>query len=210
MEQRLGQSHLRGAKIGIFLLSVLSVSLLVSTTYSRPASAEGFLYSTLRCTVGLLTGTDCRTAPTPQTSPEPTPTPVQPAQPLQANQSEAPSATAPQPESQSVEMPTIQTTPIDTTVAALEPITTLPNATHRLPVQLTNNDYAAYIYLSTGSVKGAATIATAPIEKSGEGWRILTVAWYWWVLGLVTLVTLFVWGKKQNFKNLFSIARNKQ
>ena len=38
--------------------------------------------------------------------------------------------------------------------------------------------------------------ASAPVvQRSGEGWRLLDIAWYWWGIAAVLLGTIFLSGK---------------
>jgi hypothetical protein len=197
MESRTWRESLRGVKIYFIILASISLSLFVVLLHPQPAHAEGFLSKTVRCVVGGLLGADCRTVPSLAPTPTPVPTAPAPSAPTEPQASQSSNA-SPAPSSQakagtvrqpsSAQLKTAE--PINIELPDTPEVPVLPATNHRT-VSLTNTMSFAFPYgTGHGQSDTAALSAPAAFEPSQEGWRILGVAWYWWVIG--TVLTLGV------------------
>ncbi len=214
MENRTGLYSLRGVKIYVFILTIVSLSLFVSLIHSQPAKAEGFLSQTVRCVVGGLLGADCRT-PSPAPTPTHTPTPVftpSPTAPAPAASSQAPSQSQSQPVSSSstggstgnapvasssnqTQSASIRQTtgsqlkrvaPLNVDLPESPQLPTLPVTNHRTTSEA---NILSFVFPYGAGFGQADTAAATPvaIEASKEGWKVLGIAWYWWGIGALAI-----------------------
>jgi pyruvate/2-oxoglutarate dehydrogenase complex dihydrolipoamide acyltransferase (E2) component len=202
---------LRGVKNYLFILTSISLSLFFSVIPSQPASAEGFLFKTVRCVVGGLLGSDCQTAPTPAPTPAPAPSTPAPAEPQPANPSQpqqsAPSATQPQaaPVRKPANTQLNEMAPINIDMPQTSELPALP-ATRRDSVQASTIEYAFANRGVFGQNTTSAQTDQPAFQPSREGWRILGISWYWWAAGIGVIVGVGLWMKKKA-KGPFRIAK---
>jgi len=195
MERRAWLYSLRDIRIYVFILAIISFSLVGSLIHSQPASAESFLGKTVRCVVGgLLLGADCRT-PVDQT-----PTTPPAAEPQPANTPASNPNTNTTPSQQSVQQSTnatvTQLAPIEDVELAVDTpeLPVLPSVTHRNPTQPELAGFATVNNIPGSGTLGASTLA---IEPSSEGWRIFGIPWYWFGVVAAVLFAAGVWTKKR-------------
>lgn len=194
---------IQGTKVTAFLVLSLGVSSILTISDSRPASAESpSLLGTVRCLVRTVLLTDCPKLGTP--APVVTPQPIAPSSP-----SKAPAQPANQTPSQPAPSRTNGTTPrgSQTTVAPEADEVTMPDTTLKeydevkKPVtepgayatDIKNAENLAYFNnYSPYAVAGAKTEAAAslPVQRTSEGWRIFGIAWYWWGIVILLVVTI--------------------
>ena len=193
MERRAWLKSLRGIRIYIFVLTIISLSLVGSLIHSQPASAESFLGKTVRCVVGgLLLGADCRT-PVEQTPTTPPAVEPQPANTPASNPNTTPS---PQPVQQPTNTQVTQLAPIEDIELAVDTpeLPVLPSVTHRNPSQPEVAGFATVNNIPGSGTLGASTLA---IEPSSEGWRIFGIPWYWFGVVAAAVFAAGVWVKKR-------------
>ncbi len=216
MGKRTWLVSLRSVKISVFALAVLGVSLVSSLGYSRPASAESLLGKTLECVVTLFIPQSCRPAAAPSNSPAPAPTPAaEPSPAATGNASESANGSVAPPPASTSTAPTTQgveyTAPPELKQAeelqAIEKAPELPAAVHHRSFNYEPMAYLAYMY----GVKGASTTAAASenevIESTANGWHILGIAWYWWLVGSAVVAGGVAWLRKANYKRDLSIVK---
>lgn len=171
------------AKVTLVFLLTLSIATIFTLLSPRAAHAEGFLLPTVRCVVQTLLADGCRTnettpqAPTTQNTPSSNeqsspPSAPQPAGPTsQQGQSTTGPYFEPIPEPQTDTIPDIQAAPS----------TPLSDASH-----IDESEYVAYFntYSRYAVQRAQAAPQSAEIVQAGpEGWKIMGIAWYWWLIG---------------------------
>jgi len=202
MQKRTWLYGLHGVKLYLFILAIISISLIVSVLHSQPAKAEGVLGRTLRCVVGGLLGSECP-APVTQTPAAPVAPAAEP-QPAATNSN---TNTAPPVQTQPVAQPgaasTVPLAPIEMAEPVVEAseLPALPYATHRGGIQA---EFMNFV-MRNSQVQPPATgvLGATALEPSREGWKILGIAWYWWGIALTTVAIL--WGKKRRTLALVSV-----
>ena len=185
MERRAWFNDRRSVRIYLFILTIISLSLIASLVHSQPAHAEGFLGKTVRCVVGGLLGADCRTPATQQ--PVATP-PAAESQPANQNSDSNNSTTGQAqitPARQANTATSSQITPIaNIDLPATPELPTLPLINHRNPAQAEFTNFAmtnSNVYAPGGETLG---VSTSAFESSRDGWRIMGAPWYLWGIGL--------------------------
>jgi hypothetical protein len=181
------QPILRGAKIMLFLLGFTALVFSLIVLFARPTHAESFLSKTTCGVVGLL-GIHCSKPVAPEPAPPSQPTPPQPAptpsentSSNQASPTNSGSAATPEPISMEV-----------------QPITEIPAIPRDQPHYgslPSSSGYLANAMVLSPAQKQVLGASSAPLQASGEGWRIYGVAWYWWVIALLGGAGLFMAGK---------------
>lgn len=207
MIDRTSWMNLRGVKLGIITLSILSASFLGVLVQPQPVRAEGFLSRTIDCVFGVLKLQDCRTSP-----------------------SNAPKQTAPKKQDQQNQtQQQTQTTQTDKTTTQDKPEVTPISKDHipgdvkeiqPLPRNVTRPSGVAQQNARTASPSNQRSFidqngvlgiqATADKPATAEGWYIFGVAWYWWLVvigGILTLVA--IWKNRGNYKEYLSIVKSK-
>lgn len=188
----------------MFLLAVVIVASVMIIGNPRTTRAEGLLY-TVKCTVSGLLGKVCE---------KKTPNPTAPVTPVQ------PAPNTPEPAQQPATTPTV---PPDTSAGVIAPPPTTPIALDEIKVEdrvlaHTVSTQRAYQYPShvvasaypTG-VNGEKTIASsvgpAFLEATVDGWRLMGLLWYWWVVIFTALIGLVVLIRTTVIKSFFSIVK---
>lgn len=203
MERRTRFNSLRGARMYLFIIAVISLSLLASLFHSRPAHAEDFLRKTVQCVVGVLFREDCQqNTPTPhiETAPASDPAASQPS----TTSSSSSAVATPQPPTTvspaQVNSQVVRMTPIDTQLAAHE----LPSWSRAAYDGVALTDSLPY-GLAYGLADGVSA-NSEPLEATREGWRILGILWYWWAAGIAAMVGVGLWVKKKFITRLVITA----
>lgn len=183
----------------------------------RPTHAEGFLYR-VTCLVGKHFLKICRDAPTEQPPAEQNPpAPIQPTSSDPPTPANTPIQPNPAPASQQVTAPSVVVTNTSPPLELEEPLTT------ELPVvSLITNDsppLVAYQFPSgalmsvyggaqnDSSVLGADSSETPFLEATPQGWRLMGLLWYWWVLILGVVIGAFTFIRKTVTKTFPSIVK---
>lgn len=212
MGERLQLSKLRSVRISLFTLAVLGVSLISSLGYSRPTSAEGFLDSTLGCLLTLYIPQRCRPlVATPAPAPVPSPTSAAEATPSSSGATSGPVAppptTAPAAPVEGVEYMTPPAFDRTEELKAVEKAPELPASVHQRSFSYEPMAYLAYVY----GVKGASITSATPraevIESTSNGWHVLGVVWYWWLVSAASIAGFFAWFKRSNYKKNLSLVK---
>ncbi len=186
---------LRGAKLSTkftaFLFLALSTAFSLALIHPQPVNAEGHLFGKVRCVVRTVFNKDCQNktqqpvAEAPHqggvTSGGSTNAGQQPGTPPAGSTETAPPVNGAALEP--IEIPE----ELQVSYATLELPEVVPTTSNR---PLNESEYAAYFdTFSPYAVAGAKTTAiteNAPVQRSAEGWLVLGVAWYWWlIVGLV-------------------------
>jgi len=185
----------KGRKVTLFLFLVLVSASSLVLINSRPSYAESpSLLGTVRCVLRTVLLTECAPSDTPAPlAPTPAPAPSSPS-PAQspssgstANASSAQAATS---------------TPAAGAVAGAQDValpdtalTNYPNIRSLTPASstgyaLNDSNYLAYFnsYSPYALAAGQEAAASGLVEASADGWKILGVAWYWWVVAAALLV----------------------
>lgn len=181
------QPILRGSKIRIFLASIILASIF-SVTLPTQAQAKGLFY-TLGCTLKSVLSTKCakEATPRPEETPSQSPTEPQQDQPKPA-QSETSSPSSPAPEQMEPIVLDKKLTQRIPEVASLQTIGTIPTDA---------SNSTANSVVPRATVLGIESTPVplrqpAFIQPSVEGWKIVGVAWYWWLLTVAGLGAIFV------------------
>ncbi len=161
-----------------FLLGLLLIPTLIVIATPRPTYAEGLLYK-VGCVVKVLLDANCTNTKT--TSPAPAQTTAPPS-----------STTAAPTPSQSGASSTTQA-PITTNPS---PTAALPDMTGLVaPPQLAPDSHTPSVAYALPQIRataspsptGAAAQVAMALEPTDQGWRILGVLWYWWLLPAAAL-----------------------
>lgn len=186
----------RGMNGITFLLFVFAFSLVITISTPRTTYAEGPLLGTVRCLVETVLLQRCKPVSTP--APEPTSSSGgSSASPSSTNKSTQPSSpratsggaqattTMPANPSSNVAQEVDIVLPKET--AKMAPAVKGEMAPHVPGAGLTSADYMAFFntYSRYATDVQPRQAGFVPFETSAEGWKILGMAWYWWVaLGL--------------------------
>lgn len=196
----------------MLLLAVCLVSSFAVIQSPRPTHAEGFLYR-VTCVVGNYFLKICRDAPTEQVPAE------QPPSSNPSTPANTPAQPNPAPASQQV---TAQSVVVTNTSPPLEleepePLTaelpTIPLITDNAP-PLVAYQFPSSALLSVyggaqndSSVLGADSSETPFLEATPQGWRLMGLLWYWWVLILGVVLGAFTFMRKTVTKTFPSIVK---
>jgi len=189
--------------------------------FPRPVAAEGLLYRTT-CLVRSLLAVDCRERASPVTqpeepanetpapaSPQPTPAPTSsgsnptpstdtPSQQGTQNGGSAVAPSAPAPIKIDGELPT--------PLSGVAPVEAVGPDQKILAHYIAMNVPAAHS--NAFAVLGASDNEAVPIKATPEGWVVLGIAWYWWLLLTgVAISGITILAKRGMFKKILSIAR---
>lgn len=199
---------LRGVKITGFLLAVVSFASFAALQQSRPVGAESFLFQTVQCVLGSVLGKTCESgsaatqlaysSASGQSSSRSSSGQGQP--PQGANQGNGNGKAAPAPpadpqtatDANSFAMPLID--PIEIQSKALNSYAALPDTPLTMAdtmQQFQGNSQQVFPY----GIRSAASTDAGPVsfvKPSREGWQVLGIAWYWWVL-VAVIVMVAVW-----------------
>ncbi|MGV9002313.1 MAG: hypothetical protein ACOH18_05165 [Candidatus Saccharimonadaceae bacterium] len=184
------KATVKGTHATIFFLLALSTATIMTISNPRPASAEGPLLGTVDCLLRTILTGPCKSAEAPTQTTKPATSSSSPSQPAS---------------SQAASTGNVATSDKKTyNTIAMEPMN-VPENLKTIPTEVTsvsaitsNNDtttgaeYLTYFNkYSKYAVAGAKQqAAVAPIERTGEGWRLFGVAWYWWGMGLLALAVI--------------------
>lgn len=200
MERRTWPQGLRGVKLSIIALGILSASFLSSVIHSRPASAESFLQRTVGCVTDILALKSCaKPTVSPVTSASSSngqgATPATPANSSSPTTSSS-AATSSKPASYGDIANSVEQTPLSTDT--VRPADTPP----ALPVDVQGlASYgpilsAAYATKTFGHMTADTTHTQAILQPSEEGWRLFGVAWYWWLMAIAAITAAAIVVKK--------------
>ena len=193
------RAKLQGTQVAVFLSMVLLISVFTVVLSPRSTHAEGPLFGTVRCLVQSLFWTACPPSEPVAPAPSPTsprqpegPTPAGPARPgesqNQTNQGTS-SDFKPKP---------IDESSIPGEVHPMAPAVKPIGLNGELHNYMSEEEALAYFnshskYAVAGAHNEAASATV--VQRSGEGWRLLDIAWYWWGIAAVLLATVFLSGK---------------
>jgi hypothetical protein len=186
-----------------FVLFAFVLSITITIATPRPTYAEGPLLGTVRCVLKTVLLQRCQPAQTPPNvtpAPEPTPpkgsgaepsspsTTNKPAQPSSPDASSGGTQVNPTPARSSSNVAQEGEIALPKETAEMAPAVKGAAALHASGASLTDADYMTFFntYSRYATDAQPRQLSAAPLETSSEGWKILGVAWYWWVaLGLL-------------------------
>lgn len=184
----------------LYATIAFGVATILTISSSRPAAAEGYLLDTVRCLVRTVLLTQC-----PPGQQVPAVTPTAPAAPSEAPAQEAAPTTAQaQPRAATTTQPVSQAGSVGAVGGLDVPIASLASYKPASPTagvaQYPTSRGADYLAMfntsSRYAVLGAENQAATGFERTGEGWKIAGIAWYWWGIGLLVAAIGFVSVKK--------------
>ena len=188
----------KGTHVTIYILLPLALASILITTGSRSTYAESpTLLGTVRCAVRTLLWVECpaTTPSTTQQAPASTPQPAPESQPAPT-----PATTSAPTKSAPAKVGGEEVAQPDQTIAPYSGIEQISSVAATSP-RIQENEYVAYFnQYSPYAVAGAHDQQTAPIERTNEGWRLLGVAWYWWVAALLVAIMIFTSFKRLNLR----------
>lgn len=176
MRKRTWHILLRGNRNIVVVVSAVCVVLISSLIITRPAHAEFFAPKKAVCSIlSFVFGSECnstgpqqssnnnaKVSPQPGTSPVPTP----------QNTQGSPSKTP---------LPTLDLTVEQQTVSI--PDLPPPLMSSQTATRPNASMYASVAYGAGQSASAASKGATSWVRPTSDGWYLLGVAWYWWIIG---------------------------
>ena len=190
---------LQGTQVAVFLVMVLLISIFAVVLSPRSTHAEGPLLGTVRCLVQSLFWTTC----TPSEPAAPSPSPTSPRQPGNSTPSGPAGPSESQNQSNQGTSNNFKPEPIDKSsipgeVHPMAPAVKPIGLNGELHNYMSEEEALAYFnshskYAVAGAHNEAASATV--VQRSGEGWRLLDIAWYWWGIAAVLLATVFLSGK---------------
>lgn len=188
----------RIARTGLLLCALVITSGLIALHNSQPTRAESF-FDSFRCWMSGISRQDCaaKTSSPPATKKEAT--------------SEAQTTNPGQPAQRSgSSLGPLE--PVEFNAALAEPLPQRAAAPQRSVMSSSAQDTrtvasVAYVGLSPKIVE---TAERAPLRTSENGWVLLSIAWYWWVAGMVAALLIITVVRSRKFKPRFSIVTTRK
>ena len=166
---------------------------------SRPTQAESLLY-TVGCVVKGLLSSNCPTNNPQQTNPAPSEQPQPPPDTPTTTEPTTPTG-QPQPSTQPIEL----TQEVQAQLPKIPEVKTQPYGSSVSGFVLPS---ARGFSTSSASVLGARDIA--PIRATSQGWSIVGVPWYWWLVTLGGVVGLYFGVKALIDRSFLMIVEQRQ
>ena len=184
----------QGRNVTLFLFLVLATASSLAFINSRSSYAESpSLLGTVRCAVRTVLLTDCPPVAPQAPASQGTPAPAQSngtasQTPAQSNR-QAPTTNEGNAQEAPVGSETL-TTP-DTTLASYQAIENIPHA-NSVGYAINDSNYLAYFnaYSPYARSDGNGVSTSAVVEASSDGWKVLGIAWYWWLVAAVLVAVI--------------------
>lgn len=185
----------------LFLLTVAGTASLMTIHSSRPTQAESVLY-TVVCTVGGLLGQECRTVPADPTTPAPSPSPSpQPSPQPNQNPSNPPGGNSSGNTTQPLELnqgPLAQ--------VSSGPLTQGFSSVNTFP-DVTFPSHTLQPFRSGSGVAVLGTASPASLEATPDGWKIVGIQWYWWLISIAAILATAYLAQPGRWRALVKLAK---
>lgn len=190
-------------KVTLYIVLALIAAVFITVIHPRPTSAEGSLLGNVRCLVRTVLLTECKPVEVvvPAPTPAPAPAPVASAPSASSSGSQPAATSSSRTQNNRATVVTTEELAAPEPILVNVPIVEKPAVATSSYARMSGSEYLAYFntyskYAVAGAQQQAAS--SAPVARTGEGWRIIGIAWYWW--GITVLLTAVIFASvRRNF-----------